>query len=345
VTVLRPEFATSGLTRAALRGGEVVTATGLAATLAAAREVAAGTDRPTVVYAHHGDLDALGHLTGAGSDRWCEELAAIETAIAAGAEDLPRDVALVVTADHGMVTIPPDGFVELADLPELLDGVRVLTGDPRARQLHAVPGAADDLLAAWREHVAVISPTCVSRDEAIAAGWFGPEVAEHVRPRIGDVVLSAAVLDVAWVHRDADLFGGRLPGQHGALTPEELRGPGAGGRDDRVTRPSTSRTPDPERARWPTTPIRSRRACSLRSRRPASRSTPSRSTRRSPTPPRSASTTATRSDRSGNCIVVASKDDPPVLVACLALATTKLDVNRWSAGGSACARRRSRRRR
>jgi prolyl-tRNA editing enzyme YbaK/EbsC (Cys-tRNA(Pro) deacylase) len=32
-------------------------------------------------------------------------------------------------------------------------------------------------------------------------------------------------------------------------------------------------------------------------------------------------------DRSGNCIVVASKDDPPVLVACLALATTKLDVN------------------
>jgi prolyl-tRNA editing enzyme YbaK/EbsC (Cys-tRNA(Pro) deacylase) len=30
---------------------------------------------------------------------------------------------------------------------------------------------------------------------------------------------------------------------------------------------------------------------------------------------------------SGNCIVVASKDDPPTLVACLALATTKLDVN------------------
>ena len=30
---------------------------------------------------------------------------------------------------------------------------------------------------------------------------------------------------------------------------------------------------------------------------------------------------------SGTCIVVASRDDPPVLVACLALATTKLDVN------------------
>ncbi len=33
-------------------------------------------------------------------------------------------------------------------------------------------------------------------------------------------------------------------------------------------------------------------------------------------------------ETSGNCIVVASKDDPPVLAACVALATTKLDVNK-----------------
>jgi prolyl-tRNA editing enzyme YbaK/EbsC (Cys-tRNA(Pro) deacylase) len=33
-------------------------------------------------------------------------------------------------------------------------------------------------------------------------------------------------------------------------------------------------------------------------------------------------------DTSANCILVASKDDPPILAACLALATTKLDVNK-----------------
>lgn len=33
-------------------------------------------------------------------------------------------------------------------------------------------------------------------------------------------------------------------------------------------------------------------------------------------------------EASGNCILVASKDDPPVLAACLGLATTKLDVNK-----------------
>jgi prolyl-tRNA editing enzyme YbaK/EbsC (Cys-tRNA(Pro) deacylase) len=33
-------------------------------------------------------------------------------------------------------------------------------------------------------------------------------------------------------------------------------------------------------------------------------------------------------EASGNCILVASRDDPPVLAACVALATTKLDVNK-----------------
>jgi hypothetical protein len=224
VTVLRPEFATSGLTRAGLRGGEVVRATGREETLTAAVAAAAGSDRPTVVYAHHGDLDALGHLTGPGSDQWCAELAAIDAAVAQAAADLPADVALVITADHGMVRVPPEGFVELTDRPALLDGVRVLTGDPRARQLHVRPGAAADVTAAWREACAGLAHVR-TRDEAIAAGWFGPQVAEHVRPRIGDLVVSASALDVAWVHRDADLFGGRLPGQHGALTPEELEVP------------------------------------------------------------------------------------------------------------------------
>jgi prolyl-tRNA editing enzyme YbaK/EbsC (Cys-tRNA(Pro) deacylase) len=33
-------------------------------------------------------------------------------------------------------------------------------------------------------------------------------------------------------------------------------------------------------------------------------------------------------DASANCILVASKDDPPAVAACLALATTRLDVNK-----------------
>jgi hypothetical protein len=228
VTVLRPEFTSSGLTRAGLRGGEVVTATDLEATVAAdpsavASAAAGSGSTPVIVYAHHPDLDAIGHWTGPGSDRWCTELARIDRIVAATREQLPADTVLVVTADHGMVHVPEDGVVELADAPDLLAGVRVLTGDGRARQLHAHPGATDDVLAAWRAQVGD-DGYVVTRDQAIAAGWFGPTVTAAARATIGDVV-AVAEAPVAWVHRDADLFGGRLPGLHAGLTRTELEVP------------------------------------------------------------------------------------------------------------------------
>lgn len=220
VTVLREEFVTSGLTRAGLRGGDVMTASGLDATLEAIGAALAppGT---AVVYAHHGDLDTIGHLTGPGSAEWLDELARIDAAVAALAARLPDDAALVVTADHGMVRMPEQGFVELTEQPHLLAGVATLTGDARSRQLHAEPGAEAEVLAAWRDHCGEQAHV-LSRDQAISAGWFGPRVLDRVRGQIGDVVVSARDLEVAWVHAEADLSGGRLPGMHGAATPQEL---------------------------------------------------------------------------------------------------------------------------
>jgi hypothetical protein len=131
---------------------------------------------------------------------------------------------VVVTADHGMVTIPPDGFVELADEPALLDGVRVLAGDGRARQLHTVPGAADDVLAAWRSTSMDVPPssTAIARS---TRGGSARSPTDRVLPLVGDVVVAATAPGVSWVHRDIDPFGGRLPGMHGGLTDDEVEVP------------------------------------------------------------------------------------------------------------------------
>jgi hypothetical protein len=134
-------------------------------------------------------------------------------------EGLPDDAALLVTADHGMLDIPDATRLDVEDEPELMDGVRLLAGEPRARYLHAEDGAADDLLHRWRE--ALGSRAWVTgRDEAVASGVFGP-VAEEVAERIGDVVVLARG---SWAFTAPLREPGpsSLAAYHGSLTETEL---------------------------------------------------------------------------------------------------------------------------
>jgi hypothetical protein len=233
VTVLRPGFTTSGLTRAALRGGQVVTADDLPGVcrVAVAEASAPGA---TVVYAHHGDIDTAGHLHGPGSGPWTEALAAADDVLARACADLPGDVAVVVTADHGMVAVPDHGFVDVAEHPDLRVGVRFLTGDPRARHLHVRDGALDEVVDAWSRHLGPDAEV-VTRDQAFDAGWFGPPpeatdgppargYPDEVVDRVGDVLVVCRS-DLAIIHGELDPYGGRMRGQHAAPTDDELRVP------------------------------------------------------------------------------------------------------------------------
>ena len=138
------------------------------------------------------------------------------------AAGLPPDAALWITADHGMVDVPADRRVDYDSSPDLRQGVALLGGEARARHVYARPGAAGDVLAAWREtlgdRVAV-----AAREEAVAAGWFGP-VADLMLPRIGDVV-AVARGSHAVVATRTERLESSLIGMHGALTPAEQRVP------------------------------------------------------------------------------------------------------------------------
>ena len=103
---------------------------------------------------------------------------------------LPMGAVLYVTADHGMVNVGADDRIDVDAIPPLREGVALLGGEPRARHVYAEPGAAADVLAAWRE-VLGDRAWVASRDEAIKEGWFGP-VDEAMRDRIGDVVAATA---------------------------------------------------------------------------------------------------------------------------------------------------------
>ncbi len=211
-----PEHATSALTRAILRGAQYEGAGSLGELVLSAR-TALLDRRP--IYAYYPAIDFHGHMSGPGSDPWLEHVAALDRAAEAIADGLPRGGALVVTGDHGMVTLRADERIDMADEPELAAGVRFLAGEARARHVIAVPGAEHDVHAIWSQ-VLGDRMWVLSRDEAIAAGWFGPRVGERATGRIGDVV-AAAFGPVGVVQRDVDPLQAMLTGHHGSLTDAE----------------------------------------------------------------------------------------------------------------------------
>ncbi|KQY10174.1 phosphodiesterase [Mycobacterium sp. Root135] len=218
--VSNAQFADSGLTRAVLRGGRYVGVQGLGDLAAGVQHaVAAG----GFCYGYHGDLDLIGHLHGPGSLPWRMQLRQVDRLVESVVESLPPGGVLAVVADHGMVAVGDDDRVDLDGNEALLAGVSAVGGEARARHVYTVDGAADAVLAAWRETLGDRA-WVVSRDEAIAAGWFGERVADRVLERIGDVV-AAARDSAVMVRRTVEPVESGLIGHHGSLTAAEQRVP------------------------------------------------------------------------------------------------------------------------
>jgi len=214
------QFAGTGLTRAVLRGGRFVGVHGLGDLAATVQHAVA---EGGFCYGYHGDLDLIGHLHGPGSLAWRLQLRQVDRLVESIVEGLAPATMLAVVADHGMVAVGDDDRVDVDTTPALLDGVAAIGGEARARHVYAADGAADDVLAAWRESLGERA-WVVSRDEAIAAGWFGGRVADRVRDRIGDVVAAGRDSTVL-VRRTAEPVESGLVGHHGSLTTAEQRVP------------------------------------------------------------------------------------------------------------------------
>ncbi|MGW1335737.1 alkaline phosphatase family protein [Streptomyces rubiginosohelvolus] len=218
--VSAPMFGQTPLTKIALSGGSFLgRLSGEDRMDVAAQHLAAG-DR-SLVYTYYSEVDGKGHRFGTDSDAWRGQLMYVDGLARRLAEQLPPRSALYITADHGMIDIPFDeqSRIDFDEDWELSAGVALLGGEGRARHVYAVPGAQADVLAVWRE-VLGEQFWIASRDEAIAAGWFGPTVDERVYGRIGDVV-AAAHDDVIITASVNEPHESAMAGVHGSLTPVE----------------------------------------------------------------------------------------------------------------------------
>ncbi|GAA3171134.1 alkaline phosphatase family protein [Blastococcus jejuensis] len=207
----------SGLTRAVYRGAHYPGSVGPGDLSAQMGHALTAAPR-ALVYGYLAELDLTGHVRGVDSDAWRAQLALIDRIVEQVVDTLPADAALLITADQGMLDIPASTRVDLDSEPALDEGVRLLAGEPRARYVHAVDGAADDVLAAWST-VLGDRAWVTSRDEAIASGVFG-RVDDALAARIGDVV---ALARGTWAFTATEREPGpsRLIGYHGSITATE----------------------------------------------------------------------------------------------------------------------------
>ncbi|WP_269936784.1 alkaline phosphatase family protein [Arthrobacter sp. HY1533] len=225
-TVSLPHFATSPMTRAALRGGTFRGAVSTHARVEQAVEALAATPR-ALVYLYWSELDKAGHAHGADSHQWERQLEELDAGMKRLAAAAPADTLILLTADHGMVDVPRNARIDYSAFEDLVDGVRHTAGEPRMVHLYLEAGLPeshrDRLMAAWLERFGK-KAWVLTREQAIAAGYFG-EMREGVGERIGDILVLAREAVAFYDLRRVRTAAMEVVGQHGSITKGEREVP------------------------------------------------------------------------------------------------------------------------
>lgn len=211
------EFATSGFTRAHLRGAafrgyeDVEDLPGLV--------LAAVAEGERFVYAYDDRVDKAGHAEGIDADAMIAALRGADAVAGQILDGLPPEAVLMVTADHGHLAVHPDKVIDLAPLRPF---TAQMAGDARLRSLHAAAGATAELrnrAVEWYGQLAWV----LTRDQIGTGGLFGARPGLSVSGRIGDVVLvprdDFCFIDPGY-RQEAD-----LASMHGGLSSDEMEVP------------------------------------------------------------------------------------------------------------------------
>ncbi|MDV8001801.1 alkaline phosphatase family protein [Rhodococcus sp. IEGM 1408] len=215
--VMREDFRESGLTRAAFRAdGDFRPAKSLDEIRHGVLDAVSRSSRTRrFVYAYFGHLDLIGHIHGPGSPEWVRSLREVDAFVADLLADLPPDCALVVTADHGMVTA--ENIIDIDTSPALLADVAAVAGEARVRHAYARAGSEQAVLAAWRSELAGHARV-LSREQALDEQLFGP--GRDYADRLGDVI-AIATGGVILARTQHEKMESSLLGHHGANTAAE----------------------------------------------------------------------------------------------------------------------------
>ncbi|HVL47700.1 MAG TPA: alkaline phosphatase family protein [Candidatus Thermoplasmatota archaeon] len=181
--------------------------------------------RPALLRLYWDLVDTVAHEYGETSDEHAAEVAAFDFALGREFFDRIRDpkTLLVVTADHGHITIPPDRRVRLNEHPGLLENLAVPpSGEGRMSYLHVRDGRRRAVVDYVRRRLAK-QATLVPVERAANDGRFGPGKRHpEFERRAGEFLLVARDDHKFDYHYAPDAGPRPLAGNHGGVSPEEM---------------------------------------------------------------------------------------------------------------------------
>ncbi|MEN9752136.1 MAG: hypothetical protein RLZZ600_1183 [Actinomycetota bacterium] len=174
-----------------------------------------------LIFVYISDLDEAAHAHGAGSDAWLNKVEELDGLLKSHVAAVPRDINVVVTADHGIIDIPVSQHLNYPE--ELLTDVEQVGGEPRCLQLFLSDTASvSDVMERWRNHFG--DEVNVSTRDEVFARSYNQNLSSR-GARAGDIFVEAGMAGALYAASDPTAPGRNMVGQHGGTTPAEMEIP------------------------------------------------------------------------------------------------------------------------
>ncbi len=220
-TLLPQHITGSGLSRALFKGSaHLHPAAGLSDMLVMARQLLDNATSRTFLSLYWPGLDTIAHIRGPETDAYLAELRAIDDALRRELLGRAGKTLLILSSDHGFVSMNPDDYVRLSDVPNVERALLLPpVGEPRASYLFVREGEREHVSQALNQRLkdglVCVDSRALLEDGLLGEGSPHPEVAG----RIGDLaVVATGRTGIFHPYQDAVL----LRGMHGGLTEEEM---------------------------------------------------------------------------------------------------------------------------
>ena len=180
---------------------------------------------PTYTYLYFPEVDTKEHEGGVGTASVWEQVLRVDRTLARLKESLGQDSRVLLSADHGQITVPDGEKRLLADGDELQSLLRVWppAGEPRTTSFHVRRGCRARFAEAFRERFGE-EFVLITADDAESLELFGPGImSPATRGRVGDFVAIPLGAQAFTYMGEPGVHA--MKGMHGGLTPGEMRIP------------------------------------------------------------------------------------------------------------------------